>query len=199
MTYYYATINVEAISYIVKQRNWRIPELSFNQVQDIISRLRSNKYPGIWEFSAKHVKNGGPIAVHFIMQYLNMSFKSMQYGVPSSELTGIASMIHKGNKKPLIDPKSFRKITVCALLGEMKQMAVCDLTSPVLRPLKPSSQLGFTPELFVKLANVIVSEKRAYALYHNVIVLHKFLDAVAAFDKCEHPIMLSQMYHAVLL
>ena len=72
MTYYYATINVEAISYIVKQQNWRIPELSFNQVQDIISRLRSNKYPGIWEFSAKQVKNGGPIAVHFIMQYLNM-------------------------------------------------------------------------------------------------------------------------------
>ena len=94
------------------------------------------------------MKNGGPIAVHFIMQYLNMSFHSIQYGVPESELTGVASMIHKGNKKSLIDPKSFRKITVCALLGEIKQMAVCDLTS---------SQLGFTPELFVKLANVIVS------------------------------------------
>ena len=72
MTYYYATINVEAISYIVKQQNWRIPELSFNQVQDIISRLRSNKSPDILGFYAKHVKNGGPIAVHFIMQYLNM-------------------------------------------------------------------------------------------------------------------------------
>ena len=93
-------------------------------------------------------------------------------------------------------PKSFRKITVCALLGEIKQMAVCDLTFPVLRPLKPSSQLGFTPELFVKLANVMVTEKRAFALHHNLIVLHQFLDAVAAFDKCEHPIMLSQLYHA---
>ena len=28
MTYYYATINVEAISYIVKQRNWKLPQLS---------------------------------------------------------------------------------------------------------------------------------------------------------------------------
>ena len=75
-------------------------------------------------------------------------------------------------------------------------MAVCDLTFPILRPLKPASQLGFTAGLFVKLANVIVTEKRAHALYHNVIVLHQFLDAVAAFDKCEHPIMLSQLYHA---
>ena len=75
-------------------------------------------------------------------------------------------------------------------------MAVCELTFPILRPLKPASQLGFTEGLFVKLANVIVSEKRAFAMYHNVIVLHQFLDNVAAFDKCEHPIMLSQLYHA---
>ena len=107
MTYNYATIDIEAISYIVKQRNWHLPKLSFNQVQDIISRLRSNKSPDILGFSARHLKNGGPVAVHFIMQYLNMSFQSMQYGVPSAELTGIASMIHKGNTKSLIDPKSF--------------------------------------------------------------------------------------------
>ena len=130
------------------------------------------------------------------MKYLNKSFQSIQYGVPESELTGIASMIHKGNKKSLIDPKSFRKITVCALLGEIKQMAVCDLIFPVICPFKPSSQLGFTPGLFVKLANVSVTEKRAFALYHNVVVLPQVLDAVAAFDKCEYPIMLSQLYHA---
>ena len=41
----------------------------------------------------------------------------------------------------------------------MKQMAVCDLALPILKPLKPSSQLGFTPGLFVKLANIMVSEK----------------------------------------
>ena len=57
MTYYYATINVEAISYIVKQRNWKLPQLTFNQVQDIISRLRSNKSPDLMGFSARHLKN----------------------------------------------------------------------------------------------------------------------------------------------
>ena len=97
------------------------------------------------------------------------------------ELKGSAALIYKLNKKSMIDPKSFRKITVCALLGEIKQMAMCDLTFPILRPLKPMSQFGFTTGLFVKLANVMVSEKRAYALFHNVIVLHQFLDAAAAF------------------
>ena len=131
------TINVESISYIVKQRNWKLPQLTFNQVQDIISRLRSNKSPDLMGFSARHLKNGGPVAVHFIMKYLNMSFQCIQYGVPNVELMGSASLIYKGNKKSLIDPKSFRKITVCALLGEIKQMAICDLTFPILRPLKP--------------------------------------------------------------
>jgi hypothetical protein len=41
----------------------------------------------------------------------------------------------------------------------MKQMAICDLALPILKPLKPASQLGFTPGLFVKLSNIIVSEK----------------------------------------
>ena len=109
MTYYYATINVEAISYIVKQRKWKLPQLSFNQVQDLISRLRSNKYTDIMGFSALHVKNGGPIAVQFIKSYLNKSFESMQNGVPSTELKGISSLIHKNSKKSLIEPSSFIK------------------------------------------------------------------------------------------
>ena len=35
----------------------------------------------------------------------------------------------------------------------------------------------------------MVTEKRAMALYDNTVVLHMFLDAVSAFDKCLHPIM----------
>ena len=60
MTYYYATINIEAISYIIKQRKWKLPELSFNQVQDIISRLRTNKSPDLIGLSTRHVKMVDP-------------------------------------------------------------------------------------------------------------------------------------------
>ena len=193
-TYFYATIDVHAISYVVKQRKWKLPTLTFNQVQDLIAKLKCNKSPDIHGFSAKHVKWGGAVATHFLMKYLNLSFQSIQFGVPSQELTGEASLIHKSNKKSLIEPKNFRRITVCALLGQLKQMAVCDLALPIMKPLKPSSQLGFTPGLFVKLANIIVSEKRALALFHNKIVLHQFLDAFAAFDETLHPIILSQMF-----
>ena len=77
----------------------------------------------------------------------------------------------------------------------MKQMAVCELAFPIMKPLKPHSQLGFTPGLFVKLANIMVSEKRALETTNNQIVLHQFLDAKAAFDETLHPIILSQMYN----
>ena len=98
MTYYYATINVEAMSYIIKKRNWKRPQVSFNQVQVIISRLRGNKAPDLVGFSAKHVKHGGPVVVHFIMQYLNLSFQCIQYRVSADELKVAASLIFKGNR-----------------------------------------------------------------------------------------------------
>ena len=37
-TYYYATSNVSAIAYIVKQINWKLPELNIIQVENLISR-----------------------------------------------------------------------------------------------------------------------------------------------------------------
>ena len=40
--YFYSTINVEAIAYIIKQRRWKLPELTFNQVQNLIE---------LWVFS----------------------------------------------------------------------------------------------------------------------------------------------------
>ena len=111
------------------------------------------------------------------------------------KLVGSGSLVHKGGKKTLCYPKNFRKITACALLGQLKQMAVCDLTLPILRPLKSPSQLGFTPGLFVKLANVMVTEKRAWAHAHDQILLIQFVDAAAAFDKTLHPVILSHLYN----
>ena len=69
-------------------------------------------------------------------------------------------------------------------------MAVCDLSVPILRPLKPKSQLGFTAQLAVKMANVLVTEKRGLALATDTVVLHQFLDASLAFDKTLHPVMM---------
>ena len=132
----------------MKQRNWKLPQLSFNQVQNLIERLKSNKSPDYFGFSAKHVKHGGFVSAHFLQKYINLSFQFIEQGVPDEELVGAGSLVHKGGKKSLSDPQNFRKITVCALLGQIKQMAVCDLAIPILQPMKPPSQLGFTPGLF---------------------------------------------------
>ena len=136
-------------------------------------------------------------AAYFLMKYLNLSFQYIQHGVPEQELTGIASLIFK-SKKSLIDLKSFCRITVCRLLGQIKQMAVCDVALPIIRPLTPASQLGFTPGLFVKLANVMVTEKRAYAVFHNKVVLHQFLDASDAFGQTLNLNIISQMFEGKL-
>ena len=163
---------------------------------NIIEKLKSNKSADYFGFSAKHVKNGSFVSTNFLMKYVNTSVQFIEYGVPSEELVGSASLAHKGSRKSLCKPQIFRKITVCALLGQIEQLAVCDLALPILKPLKPPSQLDFTPGLFVKLANIMVSEKRAIGILNSDIVLYQFLDAEAAFDETLHPIILNQMFNS---
>ena len=69
------------------------------------------------------------------------------------------------------------------------------MTLPILRPHKALSQIGFTTGLFVKMANIMVTEKRAWALAHNQILLIQFLDATAAFDRTLHPVILSHLFN----
>ena len=60
---------------------------------------------------------------------------------------------------------------MCALLGKIKERAVCDLCIPIQRHLKPKSQLGFTAGLMVKATNVLVTEKRGTAIKNDEVVL----------------------------
>ena len=98
-SYFYSTIDVDAISYIIQQRNWKLPQLNFNQVQNLIGRLKVNKSPAYYGFSARHIKSGGSVSVNFIIKYLNLSFRYMEYGVPEEELVGVGSLVHKRGKE----------------------------------------------------------------------------------------------------
>ena len=96
------------MAYIIKQRNWKLPQLNHNQVQNLIERLKTSKSPDFFGFSAKHVKHGGTVSVKYIKEYLNLSFNYIEHGVPSQELVGTGPLVHKGGKKSLFDPQSFR-------------------------------------------------------------------------------------------
>ena len=85
-SYFYATINVHAIAYLIQHRNWKLPKLSFNQMQDIIDKLKCNKSPDYFGFSLRHVKSGGFVSTHFLRNYIYTSFQLIEYGVPAEEL-----------------------------------------------------------------------------------------------------------------
>ena len=167
-----ATVDVVSIRYILRQRGWKLPIVTFEQTESLVSRLKSNSSADYYGLTSEYIKYGGSVSISFLTEYLNLSFQFIESGVPEEELLGRLCLIYKGNNKDLTNPKSFRPITVCALLGQLKEMAVCDLTVPILRPLKPKSQLGFTPQLSVKMANILVTEKRGLALATDTVVLH---------------------------
>ena len=58
-TYYNSTIDVDAKAYMVKQRKRKLPQLNYNQVQNLVERLKVNKSSDFYGFSATHIKHGG--------------------------------------------------------------------------------------------------------------------------------------------
>ena len=152
--------------------------------------MKNNSALDYYHLNSEYIKNGGATSILFLTKYLNLCFQHIEYGVPEEELYGVATLAYKGKGKDITKPQSHRIITVCPYLGKLKEMAICDLCIPILRPLKPKSQLGFTSGLAVKIANVLVTEKRGIALQENEVILHEFLDASCAFDKTLIPIML---------
>ena len=97
-----------------------------------MARLKSSSTADYYGLTGEHIANGGAVAITFLAEYLNLSFRHIESGVPEEELFGRLCLIYKGNKKDLTNPKSFRPITVCPYLGKLKEMAVCDLTIPIL-------------------------------------------------------------------
>ena len=47
------------ITNIVQQRKWTLPQLKFNQVQNLIDRLKVNKLPDYFGFQPNSQKLGG--------------------------------------------------------------------------------------------------------------------------------------------
>ena len=194
----YRQASIASIKSILKSRGWRLPIISYEQTEQLISRLKNNSSPDFYGLTSEHIKNGGATAIFFLQKYINFSFQFIEHGVPEEDMLGTATMAHKGKGKELTDPKSFRIITVCAILGKLKEMAICDLCIPIQRSLKPKSQLGFTAGLMVKAANVLVTKKRGFALKNDEVVLFQFLDASMAFDKTLIPIMLKIAFQSGL-
>ena len=56
--YKQATIDVASIHYILKSRGWKLPIVSTDQTEILISRLKNNSAPDYYNINAEYIKNG---------------------------------------------------------------------------------------------------------------------------------------------
>ena len=176
------------ITNIVQKRKWTLPQLKFNQVQNLIDRLKVNKSPDYFGFSAKHIKLGAMVAVKYLKDYLNLShtlnmeFQKVNFRDSVILFINLGENLYRNHR-------ASEKITVCALLGQFKHMATISLYSSHTQ----ACQVGLHPCLFVKLDNIMVTEKSSWAIAIVLILIIQFLNNTAAFDRTLHPVILSDM------
>ena len=57
-----ATVDVTSIRYIIRQRGWKLPNVSFDQTATLIARLKSNSAADFYGLTSEFIKHGGDVA-----------------------------------------------------------------------------------------------------------------------------------------
>ena len=128
------------ITNIVQQRKWTLPQLKFNQVQNLIDRLKVNKSPDYFGFSAKHIKLGAMVAVKYLKDYLNLShtlnmeFQNVNFRDSVILFINLGGNLYRNHR-------ASEKLLYVHFLANLNIWRLFHFTLPILRPVK----LGFTP------------------------------------------------------
>ena len=106
-----------SIRNIVHSCGWKLPVVTTNQVETYISRLKNKATKDYYGLTSSHFKEGGTTVIFYVTKYINFCFHWIQFGVPTDDTIGVASLGYKGSGKAVTHPNSFRIITVSAFLG----------------------------------------------------------------------------------
>ena len=79
--YRQATIDVASLQFILQSRGWKLPTVSYEQTEQLVSRLRNGSSPDFYGLTSEHIKYGGATAILFLhltstsrFNLLNMEF-----------------------------------------------------------------------------------------------------------------------------
>ena len=90
-----------------------------DDVANVIYSLKNGKAPDIAGISSEHLKYGGPLVVTVLIQLINLIFES--FSLPELFKLFLVSPIFKNKGKPIMDPNSYRKITVSSIINKVME------------------------------------------------------------------------------
>ena len=90
-------------------------EITLEEVQRSIARLKSRKTPGVWEVSGEMLKAGGEVVAEWLHRIMNRAWKSGM--VPGDWRKALVVPVHKKGSK--LQCKNYRGISLLSIPGKV--------------------------------------------------------------------------------
>jgi hypothetical protein len=167
---------------------------SAEKVSKIFVTMKNRKAPDELSLVAEHFRNGGPIVCYILEKLFNKIYEEGH--IPDVFKCGIITPVYKKHGKPIDDPNSYRRITVCSVIGKIFEKLVQAKIIDKLDSKQSKLQRGFTKGVPPTNAGLLLTEAIAEALDDNFPLYFVFIDASKAFDVAWHASLLRRIHEA---
>jgi hypothetical protein len=160
-----------------------LPKVTVNQIEKLISALKTNKAADMYGITSEHFKCSHPILESILVDLFNKVVK--EKSIPNQFKHGVIVPVPKP-KKSAKNPDNYRRITITSTVGKLFEKVIVAATKPVLDDKLNRLQRGFCPNTSSTNTAFMISEAIAKDKDCKQTMLTIFLDASKAFDVVFH-------------
>ena len=98
----------------------KIPSMKLSDLKNVIfKRLKLNKACNVLKLTVEHLRYAGDDNLSLILCLLNQIIDNLNYLSAPQLNTAVATVVHKGKRKPVYHHKSYRQVRVTPLIGRL--------------------------------------------------------------------------------
>lgn len=167
-----------------------LPPVDADMLRGLLAQMAPNKAPGPDLITVKMVRIGWRIIGPSITSLVNMCLASSTF--PATWKRADVTIIHKGNNKDPVIPKSYRPVSLLPVLGKLLEKVIYNILYTEISPNLSGLQYGFTKG---KSTEDAVSDLEAWCKNQPFnYVLSVFLDISGAFDNIRWTTLIEDLY-----
>ena len=173
----------------------KIPPMTFSQLTHILhSKMKAGKACDAYHLTVEHLRQCGEDALLQVLRFINRLLENIYFLSRPQIKLGIGTPIYKAKKKPIAKSSSYRRITVCPVLGAIIDYYLDPKAEAVFRPAQSPDQLGFTSGISYLLAAIQRGDCQRWAIDQKMTCFGVSLDGEAAFPSVEREIQVRELY-----
>ena len=172
-----------------------IPEMNLSDLKSIVfKKLKPNKAGDIFKLTMEHLRFCGDESLTLIFSLINSVISHLNYLSSTQLNTAVASVIHKGKNKPVVNHKSYRLVRVSPLIGRIIDEYLRPNIENITKPIQNRSQYGFTVNVSYMLAALQRHETEKFCIDNKKTFFGCSLDGESAFEVVNRTIQLRELY-----